>query len=86
MKIKKETILRTICLAIALVNEVLAVFGKDKLPFTENELYQAMSMVLTLVTALVAWWKNNSFTPAAIAADKVLDEWKVTEDDDDLYY
>ena len=27
---------------------------------------------LTVATSLAAWWKNNSFTPAAIKADQAL--------------
>ena len=84
MKVTKETIFRTLALFFALVNEALAVWGKEALPFGESELYQAMSMVLTLVTALTAWWKNNSFTAAARAADRLMKEWK-EEDNDYLY-
>ena len=44
--------------------------GKEMLPFTEDEVYQGVSMVLTVVMAIMAWWKNNSFTNVAIEADK----------------
>lgn len=72
MKIKKGTIIRTVCLIVALSNQVLTVSGKNPLPFSEEEVYEGVSVTITVVTALIAWWKNNSFTPKAIWADKIL--------------
>ena len=40
MKVKTETIIRTIVLILALINQVLAIYGKDKIPVTEDEIYQ----------------------------------------------
>lgn len=68
-KISANTIARTICLVIALVNQILAIYGKEVLPFTEDNIYQIVSLIATLITAGVSWWKNNSFTSAAIEAD-----------------
>ena len=75
-RISTDTIARTICLVFALVNQVLAIFGKDVLPFTNDEIYQTVSLVATLSTSLLAWWKNNSFTSAAIEADKLMKSLK----------
>ena len=72
MKIKKGTIIRTVCLIVALSNQVLTVCGKNPLPFSEAEVYEGVSVTITVVTALVAWWKNNSFTKRAIYADEIL--------------
>ena len=71
-EIKHTTIARTICLALALVNQILAIAGKDVLPFVEEDIYQIWSLIATVVTSAIAWWKNNSFTPEAIEADKIL--------------
>lgn len=76
MNISAGTIARTICLAVALINQVLTVAGKDVLPFAEDEIYQLISLAFTIVASSVAWWKNNSFTKAAIKADKLLKEAK----------
>lgn len=70
--IKADTIARTIVLALALANQVLAFAGKDALPFTEDTIYQVCSLIATIVTSGIAWWKNNSFTKAAIQADEQL--------------
>lgn len=74
MKIKTETIIRTIVLILALVNQVLAIYGREKIPITEDEVYQLVTLVFTIGSAIWAWWKNNSFTQPAIKADEYLEE------------
>lgn len=69
LKISSETIARTICLALALINQLLAIFGKGQIPFVEDTVYQVVSIVFTIVTSIWSWWKNNSFTQAALRAD-----------------
>jgi len=71
-KIEKMTIVRTAVLAFALVNQVLTISGYNPLPFTDEDFGQAVSMVLTAAASLWSWWKNNSFTQSAIAADDFL--------------
>lgn len=72
MKIKGETIIRTILLAITLLNQVLLLLGKNPLPFAEEDLYAALSTLATLAATVWAWWKNNSFTAEALEADRQL--------------
>ena len=76
MRVKKETIIRTVVTFLALINSVLVIMGKDKLPWTEDEVYQACSAVLAVATGIWSWWKNNSFTFAAIKADEYKDDLK----------
>ncbi|MDO4174762.1 MAG: phage holin [Eubacteriales bacterium] len=64
-----DTIARTIILVLALVNQILAIAGHAVIPFTDNDIYQLVSVCWTAVAALVAWWKNNSFTCLACEAD-----------------
>lgn len=75
-QVSKETLLRTVILAITLINSVLTMLGKNPLPFSENEIYQAISAVCTIAASLWAWWKNNSFTNAAIKADEYMNALK----------
>ncbi|MBQ8768851.1 MAG: phage holin [Oscillospiraceae bacterium] len=79
MNVSKETIARTVVLLFALVNQFLTIFGWNPLPFSNDAVYEAVSMLATVGASLWAWWKNNSFTPAAIAADKMKDELKAGE-------
>lgn len=69
-KISAGTIARTACLLLALLNQVLCAFGKSPLPIESETLNQLVTTSLTVAAALVSWWKNNSFTKEAIAADK----------------
>lgn len=75
-KVSTDTIIRTIVLVIALVNQILTSLGKNPLPFSEDTLYELLTLFVTIVASAWAWWKNNSFTSAAIEADKVLKELK----------
>ncbi len=74
MTIKKETIIRTVVLALALINQVLTVFGYHVIPIDDAQIAELISLIFTIGASAWAWWKNNSFTKNAIAADKVLDE------------
>ena len=75
-KIDREVIIRTIVLAIVLFNQLLIAYGKEKLPFTEDEIYSGVSSIATVLVSLWAWWKNNSFTEAAIEGDKLKKQLK----------
>ena len=72
MKISKGTIIRTSVLVLAIVNNGLALFGKSPLPIDNEMITEVISFVFTTGAALVAWWKNNSFTDAAIEGDKAM--------------
>jgi SPP1 family holin len=76
MTIKADTIARTIVLFLALANQVMVAIGWSPIELEEESVYVLVSTVATIVTAIWAWWKNNSFTKAAIKADKVLEEEK----------
>ena len=61
-KIEPATIARTAVLIFALVNQILTMIGKNPLPFAEEDVYTAVTGILTVGAALWTWWKNNSFT------------------------
>ena len=66
------TLARTACLLLALLNQVLCALGKSPLPIESETLNQLVTSGITVIAALVAWWKNNSFTAAAVAADSYM--------------
>ena len=76
MKPNKETIIRTVITFIALLNSVLVMCNKNPLPYSETQLYAALSGIMSVLSTLWSWWKNNSFTQEAIEADEVLRELK----------
>ena len=74
--IKIDTIIRTVVLLLALINNTLTMTGHSVLPVTDEQVSELLSLLFTIGAALWAWWKNNSFTPAAIQADEVLADLK----------
>ena len=46
--------------------------GKPVLPIESTTVEQLVTAGITTVAALINWWKNNSFTAAAVAADSYM--------------
>ena len=85
LQIKASTIARTVVLFLALANQVMVAFGWSPIEIDEDSVYTLVSTVVTIVTAVWAWWKNNSFTQAALKADEVLKEEKTSGTSDPVY-
>lgn len=79
-KVSAGTIARTICLALALINQVLTVLGMSPLPIEDESVTLLISTAATIITAGISWWKNQSFTQEARAADAYLQELKHASD------
>ena len=73
-KINAGTIIRTVILALALVNQILTASGHAVIPISDETITQLISAAATVLTAIIAWWKNNSFTQEAIEADQYLSQ------------
>ena len=74
MNITKGTLERTIILELALITQILSVSGVAVLPIEDGQIETLVSTAWTVASAVAAWWKNNSFTSAAIAADQARKE------------
>ena len=68
----KGTIIRTVCLVLAIANNSLAIAGKSPLPIDDEMVSQVVSFIFTVTASVTAWWKNNSYTQRAIEADEYL--------------
>lgn len=75
-KVKVETIVRTVTLALALINQFLTVYGASPIPIENETVELLISTGVTAAAALWGWWKNNSFTYAAKKGDEVMREIK----------
>ena len=75
-KVSVGTIVRTVLLMLALVNQILTATGHSIIPISDETITQLITNVATIVTALIAWWKNNSFTKAALAGDATMKLFK----------
>ena len=76
MNITAGTLARTIILSLALVNQVLSATGHPVLPIEDAQVETLVSTAWTVIAALIAWWKNNSFTSAAKAGDEIMKQEK----------
>ena len=77
MDISKGAIIRTAVLLLGLINMALVSTGHSVLPIDELWLETVITDVWVIGAAIVAAWKNNSFTKAAIEADTVMRAIKI---------
>ena len=85
MKFDKGTVIRLGLLLIALINQSLIALGYPIIPISEelftnliDALYLIGSIVFTIVTAIVAWYKNNYVTKKGLKQKEVLKENNLT--------
>lgn len=71
-KISAGTIARTVCFALALINQILSATGHAVLPIEDEQIESLVTVGLTVATGIISWWKNNSFTKEAREADGIL--------------
>lgn len=69
--VTRDTIARAIVLAISMINGAAAIFGFTKLDIDENTIYTVVTGVSVIVSAIMGFWKNNSFTAEAQAGDNL---------------
>lgn len=74
MNISKSTIIRTVLMLLVIVNFVLERCGVDIIPADENTVTMWVEFGIEIAVILVGFWKNNSYSPNAIKADKFLAE------------
>lgn len=72
LTVKTATIVRTVCLFLALINQLLSNAGRAVLPIEDEQVEIIVTTCITVGVALWNWWKNNSFTKPAIQADKYM--------------
>lgn len=79
MKISKSTIVRTIMVLFVILNFVLEKCGVDIIPVDEGSVFMFVETAIEIAVLVVGFWKNNSFTDAAIQADNFLRMLKESE-------
>lgn len=63
---------RTIALIIALINLILYLCGKNQITVEAETVWGYITTIVTVVTSMCAWWKNNSVTPEARIGDEYM--------------
>lgn len=70
--IKADTIIRTVVLIMALTNQILTSTGHSVIPVSDDQIAEIITLCITIASSVWAWWKNNSFTQAALRADEMM--------------
>jgi SPP1 family holin len=73
IKMDKGSIIRTIVLAIALLNQSLVLTGKSPIPYSSEEIESGLTAALTVGASLWAWWKNNYISKKGQKQKEVLE-------------
>lgn len=73
---KSNAIVRLVVLVILIVNQALITFGYEPLPFSDEQVYEAVSIAALVVISLYSWWKNNNVTEVAIAGQAEIERIK----------
>lgn len=71
-KVSVGTWIRLSMVMLALVNVILRMLGVQTIPVATEDVADLISGLFVIATALTAYWKNNSFTAAAIEADEYM--------------
>lgn len=82
MKQRTEAVARLLVALVPVANIVLIEFGKNPLPFTQDQVSVGISSVVSVLGIFWAWWKNNNMTRAAQSLQETLDELKEIDRDE----
>ncbi|MCY8997620.1 phage holin [Bacillus inaquosorum] len=82
----KGTVIRTVLLLVALINQTMMMLGKSPWDIQEEQvnqladaLYSAGSVIFTIGTTLAAWFKNNYVTEKGKKQRDLLKENNLTK-------
>lgn len=75
----KGTVIRTIVLAIALVNQFLVSDGLYAIPGTAEDQTVVISTVFTAIASAVAWFRNNYVSAKGKRQKEVLEQHNLTK-------
>lgn len=76
MNISKGTIVRTIVLIFVILNQFLTLLGKNPIPYSSEDFEEIVAFIADFIVTIIVWWKNNSFTQAALYGDLKKEEYK----------
>ena len=75
-KLDAGTLTRIIILAVALINQGLALSGINPIPLDEDALYQFLSMAFMAVASIYAWYKDNPTSKEGKKANQKMKQYK----------
>ena len=70
INITKGTVIRTVMIAIVIINMILEKLGLDIIKTDQNTVASIVEMLFEVGSIITAWWYNNSYSYAARKADR----------------
>ena len=74
MKFNKNMIVRVSVLIVLLINQLLIGFGFEALPFSDEQIYEGLSTVATVVMSIVTTYYDTDVTKQARQNKEILKE------------
>lgn len=78
-KINVNSVARLVLMVIALINNVIVMFGGYTIPQLPEDVTYIVASGLSIVMTLIVYWKNNSWTGPAKLGDSVIKAIKSSE-------
>lgn len=76
---KTAGIIRLVVLLFLIANQGVITFGYNPLPFSEEEVYEFVSLVALAISGIWSWWKHAVITKEAKEAQVVLERNKANK-------
>ena len=73
---KQSAIVRLVVLVILIITQTIVTLGYEPLPFSDEQIYEAVSIVALTVGTIYVWWKNNNVTDVALAGQAEIERIK----------
>lgn len=73
------SLVRTLVLGIAFLNQFLVAAGKSPLPIADDTVEILVSTSFTFIASLWAWWKNNYISSKGKKQKEVLERYDLTK-------
>lgn len=73
---KSNAIVRLVVLLVLIINQALITFGYEPLPFSDEQIYEAVSVVALVLGSLWAWYRNNNLTDEALSGQAEIERLK----------
>jgi len=68
--------IRLAVLIIVFINTAAMLLGYKLIPLSNEELVSVLSLIALFISEIWNHWKNNSYTPSAKEADKLMEKLK----------
>ncbi|MGY0692603.1 phage holin [Virgibacillus sp. FSP13] len=75
----KGTLIRTVVLIVALINQFLVTAGLNPIPGAEETWGEVVTMIITAVVSAWTWFRNNYVTATGKKQKEVLDRNNLTK-------